>query len=105
NVEQIFTFALAAPITIDLHNQSDGFNVQISDNGPASAQNDSLIGSTGNDTLDGRFGADTMVGGIGNDFYYLYDAGDVAIENAGGGFDTVQASFGTSYTLGSNFEG
>jgi Ca2+-binding RTX toxin-like protein len=34
-----------------------------------------------------------MAGGIGNDTYVLSAASDVAMENPGGGLDTVQASF------------
>ena len=55
--------------------------------------NDSLFGGAGNDTLDGGTGNDTMAGGAGNDTYIFGAASDVAIENPGGGIDTVQASF------------
>lgn len=73
--------------------------------------NDSLTGSTGsetlsgyagNDTLDGRSGNDTLVGGTGSDSYVAYGAGDVIVENAGEGLDSVQSS-GT-YTLPTNVE-
>ena len=54
------------------------------------------------DILDGGAGADTMSGGYGNDIYYVDNAGDVVIEIAGRGTDTVYAS--ASYTLGANVE-
>src|SRR3569833_1423960 len=62
------------------------------------AGNGTLYGIGGDDKLDGGTGADTMVGGTGNDTYYVRDAGDVVIENAGEGTDKVNLTI--SYTLG-----
>ena len=45
---------------------------------------------------------DTMVGGAGNDYYYVNQVGDIVIENAGEGTDTVRAYI--NYTLGDNVE-
>lgn len=58
---------------------------------------------TGNDILDGGAGADTLSGGRGDDLYLVDDAGDVIIEAAGQGYDTVRATAAT-YVLCANVE-
>lgn len=63
--------------------------------------NDTLYGENGNDTIYGGGGRDFLIGGAGNDVYHL-DAGDVVIEAANGGIDTVNVAF--NYTLGANLE-
>ncbi len=75
---------------------NDGDNL-IAGNGVAN----SLTGGSGNDTLNGG-GADTLVGGVGNDLYVDDNPGDVVIELADEGTDTVQAS--ASHTLSAHFE-
>ena len=62
----------------------------------------SLFGNTGNNLLDGGAGADAMSGGAGNDIYFVDNAGDAVIENAGEGNDTVFAS--VNYALTANVE-
>lgn len=64
--------------------------------------NNILTGNSGANTLDGGLGADTMAGGGGNDTYIVDNIGDVVIENASAGTDTVLASI--SYTLTDNVE-
>ena len=66
------------------------------------ANNDTLMGGGGNDTLDGGTGVDGMIGGTGNDTYFLDNVGDVIVENAGEGIDTVYTA--SNYMLGANVE-
>ncbi|GAB5606510.1 hypothetical protein TK5_25910 [Sideroxyarcus sp. TK5] len=67
------------------------------------AGNDTISGAGGYDTIDGGTGADTMSGGMGNDRYYVDNQGDVVVENAFEGIDTVLSSVG-AYTLTDNVE-
>jgi len=48
-----------------------------------------LFGNAGGNLLDGRAGADYMAGGAGNDIYFVDDAGDMVVENAGEGNDAI----------------
>ena len=66
------------------------------------AGQDRLNGGAGNDVLDGGADGDQMIGGAGNDIYYVDHIGDVVIEAAGEGTDTVRATL--SWTLAANFE-
>ncbi|MBP2160409.1 MULTISPECIES: calcium-binding protein [Asticcacaulis] len=64
--------------------------------------NDSLEGGVGNDDLYAGSGTDTLTGGTGDDEYFGISAGDVIVEQAFGGVDTVWAT--GSYDLGVNIE-
>jgi Ca2+-binding RTX toxin-like protein len=61
------------------------------------ADQNQLLGLDGNDRLDGGAGADLMLGGRGDDFYIVDNAGDLAVEGSGEGFDRVMAR--VSYEL------
>lgn len=61
-----------------------------------------LVGTAGANRLDGGAGADTLVGGAGNDTYVIDQAGDVIVEAAYQGTDSVESAIG--YALGSTLE-
>ena len=67
------------------------------------AGNDTLLGGAGNDKLDGRDGNDRMEGEAGNDAYLVDSSGDIIVELANSGTDTVTSTL-MSYTLGANLE-
>lgn len=61
-----------------------------------------LTGNSGDNRLNGGKGADTMEGGAGDDTYVVNHAGDVVIEQAGQGLDTVRSN--VSYALPDHVE-
>ncbi|WP_324779516.1 calcium-binding protein [Thiobacillus sedimenti] len=63
-----------------------------------------LSTGAGNDYLDGGAGADTMIGGAGDDDYVVDNAGDVVVENAAGGSDSVELYLDGNYVLGTDIE-
>lgn len=79
----------------------DGADLLQGDDGADSlrgdADADTLLGGADADTLDGGVGADSLVGGTGDDFYRLDNPGDVVVEAANGGADTIEAAFVPSF--------
>ena len=61
---------------------------------------DTIRGGGGNDTLTGGSGVDEMAGGAGDDVFYVDNALDIVIEQAGHGADTIFAS--VDYALASD---
>ena len=60
--------------------------------------NSRLEGGNGNDTLSGGGQASQLVGGNGDDVYNIKSAGDVVVETASGGNDTVYAAINYQLT-------
>ena len=67
------------------------------------AGDDVIYGGAGDDYIDGGIGADLMKGGPGNDTYIVDDPGDVVVEAADDGIDTVKTTL-TEYVLSDNVE-
>lgn len=63
--------------------------------------NDTLQGGYGNDVLNGGVGRDHMTGGQGDDIYFV-TAGDITVEQAGGGIDRVNSA--TNWNLSAHTE-
>ncbi|MCC7641834.1 MULTISPECIES: calcium-binding protein [unclassified Janthinobacterium] len=70
--------------------------------GPNQPGNGVFTGTANPDIIQGTAGADVMAGLAGDDTYYINHSGDVVVEQAGGGRDTVYAS--ANYTLAANVE-
>lgn len=65
--------------------------------------NDVILAGSGNDTLDGGTGADEMQGEKGNDVYVVDNVGDLVIEAASAGTDTVFSGI-SAFLLTDNVE-
>ena len=70
--------------------------------GYGNALANALYGNSGNNLLNGQADADAMYGGAGNDAYFVDNSGDVVVENANEGIDTVYAT--VDYMLTPNVE-
>lgn len=71
-------------------------------NGTGNSLGNEITGNSAANTLDGSGGADTLTGLGGNDTYIVDNLGDLTIEAAGAGTDTVRSS--VTRTLGTNLE-
>jgi len=83
----------ATPVSDDA---LDSFSYTLTD-GATATVSVTISGVDNNDVLVGTSGTDTMAGGAGDDRYYVNQPGDLALENAGEGYDRVLA--GVSYVL------
>lgn len=95
--------AVHADLALKTSSGADGVDRYVSiENLIGSGFSDDLVGNAGANRIDGGAGADTMTGGAGDDTYVVSGPGDVIVELAGGGVDTVETAI--SYTLADNLE-
>ena len=71
-------------------------------NGTGNALANTITGNSGNNIVDGLAGADTMAGGAGDDTYKVDESGDIVVESANSGNDTVVSPI--TYALPDNVE-
>ena len=93
---------------IDGYALSTSFNLLVLGGAVATASgnaNDNTItGNTSSNTLSGNGGEDSLVGRTGHDYYLVDSSGDVVLELASEGTDTVEFSLISNYTIGNNIE-
>lgn len=112
NVEQ-----LTLTGSLDIHGTGNGLNNVLSGNDGSNqlaglggndvlygnAGVDRLDGGDGDDELDGGSGEDHLSGGAGDDLYRVDEAGDIILELAGEGLDSVEST-AYAYRLSANVE-
>ncbi len=95
-------------VTISTTNTANVETIKLTGTGNINATGTStvantLIGNSGNNRLDGGGGGDSMDGGLGDDTYVVRTAGDIVIEGANAGNDTVLVT-SLSYGLGADVQ-
>lgn len=89
----------------DLYTWTNNVGIALStviENATGGSAADTLVGNAAANRLDGGAGADSMSGGLGDDTYIVDNSGDIVVELASAGVDTVTATL--TYTLGANVE-
>ncbi len=81
----------------------NGYGNSLNNDMTGNSHDNVLYGYEGADTLDGAYGVDSLYGGVGDDVYIVDNAGDLVVENAGEGVDSIQTTL-SNYTLGANVE-
>ncbi len=97
------TWAIPLALGVGSHGLSAKATDLAGNTSAASATTNVAMGTVGPDVLFAA-GANRSVAGAGNDIHAVDDAGDLAIEAAGEGYDTVHASVGYALPLNSEIE-
>ena len=95
NVENIYAMPPSG-VTIDLHNQSEGFTIY------GTSNNDTITGGSGNDSITGESGNDSIDGGIGNDSIQGMFGNDIIDGGAGAGDTVIFSGNRADYTVALN---
>ncbi len=100
------TDTIRSYITFSMHYDAFVENLELlgnaAINGYGNDLNNTLTGNDAANTLSGGLGGDRMVGKGGNDVYYVDAPGDVVVEAANAGNDTIRSEI--NLTLGANLE-
>ncbi|MDP5280669.1 calcium-binding protein [Sphingomonas sp. DG1-23] len=91
------SYTLAAGVSVELLRTAGGSSTLAAIDLTGNEFDNVLAGNAAGNTLDGGAGNDTLWGYGGDDTYIVREAGDVVVEAAGEGFDTVRTTI--SYTL------
>jgi len=96
------TVQSAVTYTLDLNLENLTLTGASAIDGTGNNLANSITGNAAANVLDGGAGADTMTGGLGDDTYVVDNVGDLVVEGAAAGTDTIRASI--NYSLNSNLE-
>jgi Ca2+-binding RTX toxin-like protein len=97
------SYALVAGSEIELLRTTGSattFAVDLTGNG----FNNTLVGNTAANQINGGAGADAMYGYGGNDTYFVDNSGDLVVDIAGGGNDTIITTINYTLVAGSEIE-
>jgi Ca2+-binding RTX toxin-like protein len=101
------TDSISSAVSFSLYNALNVENLTIQGSAGyalGNGLNNKINGNFGNNILNGEEGADTMAGSYGDDLYIVDNTGDVVIENAGEGIDSISSAVSFSLYNALNVE-